>query len=88
MLQVRVEFSGCVSAKRVVAFATGGVILGMGMTVSGAVSLNYALTIASNTLVQCYGTSVSSLIILNEQLCVELCYFLMQYSNASVLQQS
>ncbi|CAI7992917.1 hypothetical protein GBAR_LOCUS1150, partial [Geodia barretti] len=34
--QVRVEFGGCVSAKRVVAFATGGVILGMGMTVSGA----------------------------------------------------
>ena len=43
MLQVRVQFGGCVSAKRVVAFASGGVILGMGMTISGAVSLNYTL---------------------------------------------
>jgi hypothetical protein len=34
--KVRVEFGGCVSTKRVVAFAAGGVILGMGMTVSGA----------------------------------------------------
>ena len=33
------EFGGCVSAKRVVAFAAGGLILGMGMTVSGAVSI-------------------------------------------------
>ena len=81
------EFGGCVSAKGVVAFVTGGVILGMGMTVSGAVSLNYALTIASNTLVQCYGTSVSSIILMSNSVssCIDAqC----KYSNASVLQQS
>lgn len=39
VVQVRVEFGGCVSAKRVVAFAAGGLMLGMGMTISGAVSL-------------------------------------------------
>ena len=72
MLQVRVEFSGCVSAKRVVAFATGGVILGMGMTVSGAVSLNYALTIARNTLVECHLRDQCVQFYINEQLCVEL----------------
>ena len=40
-VQVRVEFGGCVTAKRMVAFAAGGAILGMGMTVSGAVSMLY-----------------------------------------------
>ena len=34
------EFGGCVTAKRTVAFAVGGAILGMGMTVSGAVSIH------------------------------------------------
>ena len=34
------EFGGCVSAKRIVAFAAGGLILGMGMTISGAVSVH------------------------------------------------
>ena len=32
------EFGGCVTAKKMIAFAAGGVILGMGMTISGAVS--------------------------------------------------
>ena len=32
------EFGGCVTAKKMIAFAVGGVILGMGMTISGAVS--------------------------------------------------
>ena len=36
--QVRVEFGGCVTAKKMISFVAGGVILGMGMTVSGAVS--------------------------------------------------
>lgn len=41
--QVRVEFGGCVTAKRVITFMAGGALLGMGMTVSGAVSMESSL---------------------------------------------
>ena len=38
-MQVRKAFGGCVMAKKMVTFASGGAILGMGMTLSGAVSM-------------------------------------------------
>ena len=46
-VQVREEFGGCVTAKKMTSFVAGGVILGMGMTLSGAVSMDQSCLLSS-----------------------------------------